>query len=138
MTPLVDVVMVLLIFLMLAGSFGSKEVFQEVHAAGSDRFRRRPPVPEAGRQLDVFVSGVDGAGGFTARLGSDPRPFRNPADLRVELERRRAEFDAAGTPPETVQVVIHPTAGTAWAPVVAAHEAARGAQFTRTGLGLAR
>jgi hypothetical protein len=94
---------------------------------------------EPGRQLDVFVSdGGNGSGGFTARLGSDPRPFRDPAALRAELVRRRGEYAAAGTAPETVQVVIHPMAGTTWAPVVAAHEAALGANFPRTGFGWAR
>jgi hypothetical protein len=140
MTPLVDVAMVLLIFLMLAGSFGSNEIFITVRPAdkGVKPVRGRPYVNPR-QQLDVFVGdGGIGSGGFTARLGSDPQPIRDPAALRAELVRRRGEYAAAGTAPETVQVVIHPTAGTAWAPVVAAHEAALGANFPRTGFGLAR
>jgi biopolymer transport protein ExbD len=137
MTPLVDVVMVLLIFLMLAGSFGAKEVLLPIRTPDepADVHPARAIV-DPGRQLDVFVGG--GSGEFTARLGVDPNPIRDPAALRAELERRHAEYAAAGTAPETVQVLIHPTAGTAWAPVVAAHEAALGANFPRTGFGLAR
>jgi hypothetical protein len=140
MTPLVDVVMVILIFLMLSGSFGAKEIFVPVRpAAKVVRPVPARPYLDPGRQLDVFVGdGGAGAGGFTARLGGDPQPIRDPAALRAELVRRRAEYLAAGTSPESVQVVIHPTAGTAWAPVVSAHEAALGANFPRTGFGWAR
>ena len=47
MTPLVDVVMVILIFLMLAGSFGSTEHYMigsaELHSAGVSRRTGRNP-----------------------------------------------------------------------------------------------
>jgi hypothetical protein len=140
MTPLVDVVMVILIFLMLAGSFGVKEILLPVQSAERpEDARRARPAVEPGRRLDVFVGdGGMGSGGFVARLGSDPQPIRDPAELCARLVRRRTDYAAAGTPPETVQVVIHPAAGTAWGPVVAAHGAALGANFTRTGFALAR
>jgi biopolymer transport protein ExbD len=140
MTPLVDVVMVILIFLMLAGGFGVKEILLPVQTAGKPTDGPPPrPTVEPGRQLDVFVSdGGKGSAGFAARMGGDPRLIRDPAALRAELVRRRAEYAAGGTAAETVQVVIRPAAGTAWAPVVAAHEAALGANFPRTEFGLAR
>ena len=139
MTPLVDVVMVILIFLMLAGSFAPKEVFRKVQTGEAPTWvRPTPPVSGVGPQLDVFVSDGGGSGVFSVQPSGDPKVIRDPATLQAELERRRAEYAAAGTPAETVQVVIHPTAGTAWAPVVAAHEAALGAQFPKTGFGYAR
>src|SRR6187431_149579 len=99
MTPLVDVVMVILIFLMLAGSFGTTEHFlaskTPIHAKGGGGEPDPNFVPPT--MLDVQV---DEAGYFTMSGVPDPaRPGRlltmsKPDDLKKRLEARMKEFGA--------------------------------------------
>src|SRR6476659_4452604 len=90
MTPLVDVVMVILIFLMLAGSFGTAEHFMAtkttVHSTGGGG---APPPPgwTPPRILDVRIT-ADGNYTITGEQGT----FMEPETLKQRLEARSAEF----------------------------------------------
>src|SRR5215218_8073394 len=73
MTPLVDVVMVILIFLMLTGSFGAAAHFMPssmpIKAAGKGAIdpSKIPKVPDP--QLEIFVNSMN-EDTFRARIGS--------------------------------------------------------------------
>src|SRR3954471_23127207 len=103
MTPLVDVVMVILIFLMLAGSFGTSEHFMAsktpFHAQGVDG---HPPPPgwTPPKILDVRIrpngdftlQGVDGV-------------MQKPEALPAELIKRVKEYGST----DGVEVVLRPS-----------------------------
>jgi biopolymer transport protein ExbD len=91
MTPLVDVVMVILIFLMLAGSFGSAEHYMigsaELHSAGPTRHASATDV-----QPVIMRVSVDEIG--DARFDWDPTPCKaapNLGDDQRPLSERAAE-----------------------------------------------
>jgi biopolymer transport protein ExbD len=134
MTPLVDVVMVILIFLMLAGSFG----------AASHYLPATPPVtggigkPGVAQManLDVFVTSPSAAV-FRARIG-DGETFTDPAALREALTLKRRMREASGAAASEMQVTIAPRLNTRHDHVLAAYEAAMEAQWPRVGFKTAR
>jgi biopolymer transport protein ExbD len=77
MTPLVDVVMVILIFLMLAGSFGSTEHYMigsaELHSAGPSKNTNKDWVPPVVMDINVDENG-------DVRLRWDPTPIKGISD----------------------------------------------------------
>ena len=99
MTPLVDVALVILIFLMLAGNFASEEHFFKAGAVqpdGEGRPRRR--AADAGPRIDVHAGGRAkrglrrvgrGRAGRLPRKGSGRRPLRPPASSPPAGRRRR-------------------------------------------------
>jgi biopolymer transport protein ExbD len=120
MTPLVDVVMVILIFLMLAGSFGSAEHFlasrtpiQQQGAANT------PPPPGWEPPVDLNVR-VDSNG--DAMIDGMAGRIQDPEDLRRELQKRMVSYKAANT--KKVQVVLKPTEGTRWESIAPLYDAA--------------
>jgi biopolymer transport protein ExbD len=106
MTPLVDVVMVILIFLMLAGSFGASE-----HYLAS-----KVPITKngSGSVTDAVPDETD----FTIRVDANEDrfnavpdgmdAFQDEASLKAALSTKLAQFAAAGTPLDKVQVIIDP------------------------------
>ena len=129
MTPLVDVVMVILIFLMLAGSFGTSEHFLSTKAL-ADATRCGPPVIEdPGLRLDIYVSSSPG-GQFTARANGLGTIHTTDA-LAAALAAQRQRYADAGTRVDGVQVVIRPETNTPWGPVAMSHDAATRAGFTK-------
>src|ERR1700732_1566135 len=87
MTPLVDVVMVILIFLMLAGSFAgaSRYIISKggIHAKGVGAAQADPNKPiETPIDLDVFRGKL---GGFVAQ-GTGINPTNDPDVLKNALE----------------------------------------------------
>lgn len=129
MTPLVDVVMVILIFLMLAGSFGVSEIFiigkLDVVAGGTGK----PPGPvvTVPTRVDIHIhrgtNGVD-----IMQLGGET--VSSSEALAVKLKERHAQFAAAGTA-DDVEIIIRPAGDTAWAPVMATYDAALRAEFKK-------
>ena len=134
MTPLVDVVIVLLIFLMLSGTFAGDNWFLPAASPGGGgagpaaTTARVPP-------LNVYIrtaggGGGGGGGGFVAHVGD--RAVGGDADaLADHLNTRRLQLEAVGTPAGDVQVIIRPAAGVAYDDVARVYEAALRAKLTK-------
>src|SRR3954470_12825337 len=93
MTPLVDVVMVILIFLMLTGSFGAAAHFMPssmpIKQTGKGQIdpTKIPKIPDP--QLEIAVqSKMDGSGGgiWTATIAG--QQYTNPQSLFQALEAK--------------------------------------------------
>ena len=98
MTPLVDVVMVILIFLMLAGSFGGTAHYlvskQGIKAKGGHGRPLKPgEVPD--ENLDIRVDNLRPGPGFVAEGTGIPRT--DDADkLEAALAGKREKFKSGG------------------------------------------
>jgi biopolymer transport protein ExbD len=131
MTPLVDVVMVILIFLMLVAKFATSSV----HYLATNV----PYTPAGGGQaqkpagwtpptvLEVFVD--PRLEGFQARVGSQQTD--NLQTLAGILQAQRENIEATGTRPEDVQVQINPRGSTKYRHLIAVFEAANAAGFRK-------
>jgi biopolymer transport protein ExbD len=129
MTPLVDVVMVILIFLMLAGSFAASEHYLQSSAvltktgAGSNTGL----VPdEVQYTINVDSPAPDR---FIARAGD-----LSTGDLKVltaALDRKLKEFNAAGTVTDKVQVIIAPGRQVKYKFLIDVYQATLDAKFTK-------
>jgi biopolymer transport protein ExbD len=141
MTPLVDIVMVILIFLMLAGSFNQaehylmSEVPLQVQGVGG--------APPAGAifpttfRINVSVQGplfILKAGNFASLKDTDPR--RASDALTVQLRNQYKNFKDAGVKMDDVQVIINPEQNVPLDGLVPAFEAAQKAGFTKVGFGV--
>jgi biopolymer transport protein ExbD len=140
MTPLVDIVMVILIFLMLTGTF----------TAGMHYLQSNIPVTKKGvsgavtekkpfedEQLEIRVDSFTrpGADGLTKDMWS-----ASAGQLRVEdnrqglialLEKLHKNLNSAGTTTEKIQVVINPGRATKYKHLVEVYGAALEAKFTK-------
>ena len=122
LTPLVDVVMVVLIFLMLAGSFGCAQHFLKARAAdGGSASSVPPPTPTILHEMIDVVMWRGPGGSFAAQAG-DVRAGA-AATLGAGLAEKRRLYAANGTPAEDIRVVIRPAADVPYEHVAAAFEA---------------
>src|ERR1700727_2107606 len=87
MTPLVDVVMVILIFLMLAGSFAGSSTFliskQGIHQKGVGSAKADPNKPIE-TPIDIHINSkvaIDGTSTFLAEATGIPAT-NNPEDIK--------------------------------------------------------
>jgi biopolymer transport protein ExbD len=140
MTPLVDVVMVILIFLMLAGSFAGAEhylvsnvPFSKLGAGGGTP----PPggIPED-EPLVITVEQNATRDGFIARAEKITASDR--AALQRGLETMREQLRSAGKPPEKVQIVISPGRNVKYRHLMDVYQAALGATFKKIAFAPAR
>ena len=121
MTPLVDVVMVILIFLMLAGSFGASEHY----LASKVPIRKgsgsvSDAVPDE-TDFHITVDALEDR--FNARPdGMDP--LQDPASLKAAMSQKLSQFVAAGTPADKVQVIISPGRAVKYVYLMQVYEAA--------------
>jgi biopolymer transport protein ExbD len=111
MTPLVDVLMVILIFLMLAGSFGGVTQFlvskQGIKAKGGQGRPLKPgEVPDT--PIDIYVDNAATDGSIFKAQGTGIPATTSPEALKQELAAKRELFLRNGTAPDKLQVVIHP------------------------------
>lgn len=137
MTPLVDVVMVILIFLMLAGSFNSGEhVLASTSPIIGIGAPPRNPVPDAVTQLDVYLRPT-ADGGFAARVGSGDETG-DMKTLSGTLDAASRAHASAGLAPESVQVILHPTTLARWDAVAGVYDATLRAGFKKIALAQAR
>ena len=136
MTPLVDVVMVILIFLMLAGSFGGAEHFLASNV----------PMSKGGVGGDSTAVSIDEP--VEIRVDS-PSPDRfiaragriNATDgpqLTAALNKLRQDMNAAGKKTPDIQIKIAPGRSVRFEHVIAVQEAAMRAQFEKIGFAKAR
>ena len=136
MTPLVDVVMVILIFLMLAGSFVGAEHF----LASS-----LPPTESGTAPAEGVSEGIVPDEPLDIRVDS-PTPDRfvatagkvrtdNLDALTQQLTRMRTQLNAAGKATDDIQVKISPGKNVKYKFVISVYEAALRAQFTKVAFG---
>jgi biopolymer transport protein ExbD len=133
MTPLVDVVMVILIFLMLAGSFAGSTKYlmskQGIHAGGTGNSSKKPDPnqpPDINIRIDVAASGFV-AQSQTPKIG----PTSSPEALKDQLDALREKMTGAGTPLDKLQIVLQPGRSVKYQYVLQVYQAALGAQFTK-------
>jgi biopolymer transport protein ExbD len=133
MTPLVDVVMVILIFLMMTGSFSQGGWFLQssvpIKSKGGAQAEVAPGfVPD--EPLEVRID--NSADGFRV-LAGDIRSAGDKEQLRLALEQKLKQYQAAGTAREKIQVVLMPGRNVKYENIVAVYEAALRAGFTKVG-----
>jgi len=141
MTPLVDVVMVILIFLMLAGSFGTADHYLVSDVPVEARGAGGKP-PESGPLPAEFTINVEQDGPFyIARAGNfssvrSTDSAKAYTELKTQLHTQLVNFRNAGVKPDDVQVYIFPTGTVTLANLVQVFEAAQDAGFKKVGFGV--
>ena len=141
MTPLVDIVMVILIFLMLAGSFNTLEHYlvSDVPLQAKGVGAAAPAGTVFPTKFDITVS-VQGpnylvkAGNFASVKDTDPR--RACDRLTGQLKTQYRNFKDAGVKMGDVQIIIYPAQNVTLDGLVPAFEAAQNAGFTKVGFGI--
>lgn len=131
MTPLVDVVMVILIFLMLAGSFVGAEHYLSSNLPITERGGGGEPPPPGfvpDEPLEIYVSSPS-PDRYVARVGTTSTSDR--AQLTQLLETQRNALGRAGKSPEQIQIIISPTKGVKFRFLIEVYEAAMGANFSK-------
>jgi len=145
MTPLVDVVMVILIFLMLTGSFGAAAHFlpsqMPIKMTGKGKIdpNKIPKVPDP--QLDIFVTSRDSTV-YIARLADGVQYVngvaQNGKTLVQALTEKRRAHEAGGKKADTLQVVINPRLSTRYEHLMTVYQAAMEAECPKIGFNTAR
>ena len=131
MTPLVDVVMVILIFLMLAGSFAASEHFLVSNM----------PVSQTGAGNEVLPAGFIPDEPIDIRVDS-PTPDQfvatagqirtgDIATLTAQLKAMRVRLNAIGKPDDKIQVKIGPGKNVKYRFLVQVYEAALNAGYKK-------
>jgi biopolymer transport protein ExbD len=133
MTPLVDVVMVILIFLMLAGSFAGAEHYLvsnlpfRQNGGGNAAPNAVPDDPP----LTINVDNNATHDGYIARV--DQFSATDEDKLAAILTSLRDKMAAIGQTPDKVQVVISPGRGVKYKYVTEVFEAAQSVNFAKIG-----
>lgn len=136
MTPLVDIVMVILIFLMLTGTFAVGEHFLQSNVPIRDKGVAAATPSEVPKDLDepleIRVTSFTRGGQemWSATAGGLIIQNSRP-DLIRQLTLMRERMNAANTPTDKIQVVINPSRSTKYKDLVVVYEAAMQAQFTK-------
>ncbi len=136
MTPLVDVVMVILIFLMLAGSFGANSWYLTsnlpIKQSGGGEAKEPAPgtIPDEILELQILS---DNDYGFRVLSGDINSQGRTPDRdwLIQKLGGKKAQYDKAGTTVDQIQVVLFPSSSTKYEHIALVYEAALKAQFKK-------
>jgi biopolymer transport protein ExbD len=130
MTPLVDIVMVILIFLMMAGSFGGAEHYLTSNIPLSQKGLSNAPPPPGWVPDEPLEIRVDQAGdGFRATAGRIRAS--DPAALTAQLATMREQLNGAGTPTDKIQVVISPSKSVQYDHLIRVYESALNAKFEK-------
>jgi biopolymer transport protein ExbD len=133
MTPLVDVVMVILIFLMLAGSFGGDSQFmvskQAIKKSGGAGKPLKPgEVPDT--PIEIRVDNSRDGLGFIA-TGTGLAPTTSGEQVRSWLTRKKAEMVAAGNKPDKLLVTISPSRTVKYRYLIDVYQAALQAEIEK-------
>jgi biopolymer transport protein ExbD len=131
MTPLVDVVMVILIFLMLCGSFVGSEHFlvSNLPISQSGVGKVAPPagfIPDEPIEIRVDSRGQ---GQFIATAGKIQTS--DPAALTDQLRKMRLALNRAGKNDDQMQVKIGPGKNVKYQQLVQVYEAALNAGYKK-------
>lgn len=153
MTPLVDIVMVILIFLMLTGSFEGIQHYLSSNLPISRQGVGGTPLPAGfvpDEPLSVLVWPDDAnAAVYHVKVGGHEEIAVNTADQnqsRQQLEKMRSLLqgirqqmvEVAKTPIDRIQVQISPTRQVRWQYLINIYEAAADSGFTKIGYTTAR
>ncbi len=143
MTPLVDVVMVILIFLMLAGSFGGVERYLTsnvpIKQSGVGGAAVAETVPDTPLEVRVDRNRVS-PDKFDVRAGkiamtidaSTQETWMEQMDtLTAALVQMKNDLVAAGTAEDKIQVEIHPQKEVPYSHTIHVFEAVTQAQFQK-------
>ena len=134
MTPLVDIVMVILIFLMLAGTFGESAVYLAsslpIKSSGGSGG------VEAGELAPVILEvriDPDSTHGFKI-TADNIRRYGTTEGLQEAFEQKMRDYEkVAGTKVEDIQVVLFPAKSVRYEHVAKVYEAALKAKFKKVG-----
>jgi biopolymer transport protein ExbD len=132
MTPLVDVVMVILIFLMLVGTFASNEWFLEQRAGMTKTATsaQQPPakdfVPDEPIVIRVSYRSDDQYLAQAEKVSTGDR-----RELEAQLTRMRIQLTGIGRPLDKLVVVIQPQGNVKHRQYMEVYEAALAAGFTK-------
>ncbi|MBV8781657.1 MAG: biopolymer transporter ExbD [Phycisphaerae bacterium] len=133
MTPLVDVVMVILIFLMLAGTFAGAEHYLvsnlpfRTNGGGGAPTSAVPDDPPLTINIDTNAT----HDGYIARVDQYQATDRDR--LAAVLTTLRDKLAAVGQTPDKVQVIISPGAGVRYKYVTEVFETAQSLNFAKIG-----
>ncbi len=132
MTPLVDVVMVILIFLMCTGSFGAATQYLvsnvPVKKEGIGNNSKPPPLDEI--QCKVRVNpGVSGQ--LRGSVGS--AEFNSAEEMHDQIFALQKQYAGAGTSMDKIQVIIAPHGALIFQDLINVYQAALQAGFTKVG-----
>lgn len=133
MTPLVDIVMVILIFLMLTGSFAVAEHWLQSNMPLVKKGAGNTEVPKdyvPDTPLEIYVEST-GENTWTAKVEGSQVYHKTKAELRRYLEEKRASLLAANQQPDKIQVFLRPTKTTKYKHLIAVYEAALDAQLKK-------
>jgi biopolymer transport protein ExbD len=140
MTPLVDVVMVILIFLMLAGTFTGNEWYLvsnlPLRQTGGGNVAPPPGGFPTDEPLEIRVDENATRDGFIARAGQVQTS--DAKILAAGLAKMNDEFSKAGKGPDKVQVIISPGRAVKYEYLVAVYQAALDAKFVKVGFASSR
>jgi biopolymer transport protein ExbD len=131
MTPLVDVVMVILIFLMLVGQFGGAEHYLLSNIPFSEKGMGAAKPTEGivpDEPLDIRVDSPT-PDTWTAVAGKIKTS--DALQLTGQLKRMHDEFKAAGKTTDKIQIVISPGGDVQYDFLMKVYEAAMSADFTK-------
>src|SRR5438067_13915152 len=137
MTPLVDVVMVILIFLMLCGSFGGIEHYLASNLPVIEKGGAQSDKPAAfdDVKLDVRVDAPSNSNTWTARFGDVTT--NSPEQLKTAMAAKFKQYEAQGTGKEKLQVIINPNRFVKWKSLITVYQAAMEAGYTKIGFSTA-
>jgi biopolymer transport protein ExbD len=140
MTPLVDIVMVILIFLMMTGTFAGTEWYLvsnlPLRQAGGGSLQPPPGGFPEDEPLEIRVDQNATRDGFVARVGQIQT---GDADvLTAGLVKLRERFEQAGKGPGKFQVVISPARAVKYDYLVEVYQAVMEAKFEKIGFATAR
>src|SRR5881227_9888 len=131
MTPMVDVVMVILVFLMLAGSFAGAEhylVSNQVFNPKGGGGQAPPPgfVPDQPLEIKIDSPVPDR---FVARIESVQ--VDDAQRLTGVLAQLRARLEKAGNPPDKVSVILSPARNVKYKFLIEVYQSALQAGFQK-------
>lgn len=140
MTPLVDVVMVLLIFLMMTGTFAGAEWYLVSNLPLRETAGGSVQPPPGGfptdEPLEIRVDQNATRDGYIARVGQIQTG--NQEVLAAGLSRMRDQFARAGKGPDSIQIIISPSRSVKYEHLVEVYQAAMTAEFKKIGFATAR
>ena len=134
MTPLVDVVMVILIFFMLAGNFGDKDQYL---ASSVPIKQKGVPIPNQtvpdDVELKITVDPTDNGNSYSARLEGVESTFTDANQLTTVLSQKLAAYLAVGKKPDDIQVLISPAGAVRYSYTIQVYAAALAATAEQGG-----
>lgn len=139
MTPLVDVVMVILIFLMLVGSFATDQLFLQQKAGLLDvgSTSAKPPDPNQIPDEPIIVR-IDptGGGGFVVR--ADDISAVSGDLLYPQMKQRFDTLTSIGKSSDHITVVIQPNGDIRYGQLIEVYEAVLKAGFEKVSFATAK